>query len=80
MSHALCVLRYFNTEHKEKLLKGFTKRYNVTKMVYFETFRDVQKAIAREKQIKGWTRRKKEVLIDKVNPKWNDVYGQAIRQ
>jgi putative endonuclease len=67
-------------QHKKKLIDGFTKKYNADKMVYFETFRDVYKAIAREKQIKGWTRKKKEALINKVNPEWNDIYEEAIDQ
>jgi len=66
-------------QHKQRLVEGFTKRYNCTKMVYFEEFDDVHEAIAREKQIKGWTRKKKEELIDSVNPKWRDVYEEAIR-
>lgn len=66
-------------QHKKKLIDGFTKKYNATKMVYFETYRDVQKAIKREQQIKGWRREKKEALIDEVNPEWNDVYEQAMR-
>lgn len=66
-------------QHKKRLRDGFTKKYNATKMVYFEEFRDVDKAIAREKQIKGWTRAKKEALINKINPEWRDVYEEAIR-
>jgi len=66
-------------QHKKRFIDGFTKRYNCTKMVYFEEFSNVHKAIAREKQIKGWTRKKKEKLINKVNPKWRDVYEEAIR-
>ena len=50
-------------EHKNKLLKSFTSRYNVTKLIYFEDFCDINQAIAREKQIKGWSRSKKEKLI-----------------
>ena len=64
-------------QHKKKLIDGFTKKYNVTKMVYFETYEDVNRAIAREKQIKGWNRKKKEALITKANPDWDDVYNQA---
>lgn len=66
-------------QHRQRLIDGFTKRYNATKMVYFEIFDDVHKAIAREKQIKGWTRKKKERLINNVNPDWRDVYEEAIR-
>ena len=66
-------------QHKKRRIDGFTKRYNCTKMVYFEEFSDVHEAIAREKQIKGWTQKKKEELINKVNPKWRDVYKEAVR-
>ena len=60
-------------EHKNKLIEGFTKKYNVTRLVHFETFSDANDAIRREKQIKGWTRRKKIVLIESSNPKWQDL-------
>jgi putative endonuclease len=66
-------------QHKQKLIDGFTKKYNATKMIYFESFEDVDQAIAREKQIKGWTRKKKESLINKINPDWKDVYEQTLR-
>ena len=61
-------------EHKQKLVKGFTKRYNLDKLVYYELFKDVNDAIAREKQIKGGSRQKKVDLIEKVNPEWRDLY------
>jgi len=60
-------------EHKQKLLKGFTQKYNVKKIVYFETTENIQNAIEREKQIKGWTRQKKNQLINDTNPAWNDL-------
>ena len=60
-------------EHKQKLLEGFTKKYNITKLVYFENTTDVMVAISREKQIKGWLRRKKIALIESVNPNWKDL-------
>jgi putative endonuclease len=60
-------------EHRHKLVEGFTKRYNVTHLVYFESFADVRDAIAREKQIKAWSRSKKVALIRSQNPKWNDL-------
>jgi putative endonuclease len=60
-------------EHKMKLVGGFTARYNITKLVYFETTGDIESAIAREKQIKGWLRRKKVDLIESVNPEWRDL-------
>ena len=60
-------------EHKHKLLPGFTSRYNITRLVYFETAADIRAAIAREKQIKGWIRAKKVALIHATNPKWADL-------
>ena len=60
-------------EHKQKLVDGFTKRYNLTQLVYYETTTDVKSAIAREKQIKNLLRRKKEELINQMNPLWNDL-------
>ena len=60
-------------EHKHKLLDGFTKQYNLTRLVYFEVTEDVHAAIAREKQLKGWLRRKKISLIEKYNPGWSDL-------
>ena len=61
-------------EHKNKVIDGFTKRYNVNKLVYYEETTDVNSAIAREKQLKGWNRAKKNKLIEKVNPNWDDLY------
>ena len=60
-------------EHKKKLVPGFTTKYNITRLVYFEVTQDVGAAIAREKQIKGWLRTKKIALIDSVNPGWRDL-------
>ena len=60
-------------EHKNKLVAGFTSRYNVTKLVYYEETNDVQVALAREKQIKGWLRARKIALIEFENPKWKDL-------
>jgi putative endonuclease len=60
-------------EHKNKLVEGFTKKYNITKLLYFETFCDIYSAIAREKTIKGWLRKKKIDLIKSVNPDWSDL-------
>ena len=60
-------------EHKHKPNVGFTSRYNAYKLVYYETTDDVKAAITREKQIKGWTRQKKEALINSMNPKWCDL-------
>ena len=63
-------------EHKQKLLHGFTSKYNLTLLVYFETAPDILAAIAREKQIKGWLRAKKVALVESVNPKWLDLSAQ----
>jgi len=60
-------------EHKNKLIEGFTQKYNITKLVYYEITTDVQVAIQREKQIKGWLRKKKIALIEAANPKWEDL-------
>ena len=61
-------------EHKEKLVPGFTEKYNVNRLVYLETTPEVLAAIAREKQIKGYRREKKTALIDAMNPEWKDLY------
>lgn len=60
-------------EHKNKLINGFTKKYNITKLVYYEATNEVTSAIVREKQIKGWLRRKKIALIESANPQWEDL-------
>jgi len=60
-------------EHKNKLVEGFTKKYNLKKLVYFEETNDVRAAIAREKEIKRWRREKKNQLVNKANPKWEDL-------
>ena len=60
-------------EHKNKLIDGFTKKYNLTTLVYCETTTDIMSAIAREKQLKGWLRSKKIALIEKNNPEWDDL-------
>jgi putative endonuclease len=61
-------------EHKEGLTPGFTKKYNVDKLIYFEMFDYIDLAIKREKQIKGYSRAKKIALIEKANPNWNELY------
>ena len=61
-------------EHKEKLIEGFTKKYNITKLVYYEIFRGVENAILREKQIKAGSRAKKIELINGINHEWKDLY------
>ena len=60
-------------EHRNHLVDGFTKQYNVNKLVYFEQTNEVYSAISREKQLKGWTRKKKNDLIAKMNPEWKDL-------
>ena len=62
-------------EHKEKLAKGFSAKYNLDKLVYFQVTEDVISAITREKQIKGGSRKKKVELINDLNPDWIDLYG-----
>ena len=63
-------------EHKEHLVDGFTKKYRIAKLVYYEVFEDMENAILREKQIKGGSREKKLKLINSVNKKWRDLYGE----
>lgn len=65
-------------EHKNELVKGFTKKYNVNKLVYFEEFSDPENAILREKQIKAGSRKKKLDLIMKNNPKFKDLYTDIL--
>lgn len=60
-------------EHKNKIIKGFTSKYNIDKLVYCELYGDVENAIFREKQIKAGSRKKKVELIKSVNPKWKDL-------
>lgn len=60
-------------EHKHLMTKGFAYKYKLTKLVYYEVGRDIKVAISREKQIKGWLRKKKIALIESVNPEWKDL-------
>lgn len=60
-------------EHKNELIEGFTKKYHVKKLVYYEEHKEVTDAIAREKQLKGWRREKKERLIATQNPLWDEI-------
>jgi putative endonuclease len=60
-------------EHKQKLIPGFTEKYNIDRLAYYEETVDVTAAIAREKQIKGWLRVKKIALIESMNPEWHDL-------
>ena len=61
-------------EHKNKLLEGFTSKYKITKLVYYEVAEEIESAILREKQIKSWPRKAKVALIKRMNPDWHDLY------
>ena len=63
-------------EHKNNLVEGFTKRYNLHNLVYYEVFDDISYAIAREKQIKGGSRQRKIDLINSMNKEWKDLYDE----
>jgi putative endonuclease len=65
-------------EHKQKLVPGFTQKYNITQLVWFEEHGRATSAIAREKQIKAWTRAKRIALIEKDNPHWKDLSGTLL--
>ena len=60
-------------EHKQKLTPGFSSRYNIDRLVHYEIYGNVRRAIAREKELKGWRREKKIVLIERENPTWDDL-------
>ena len=64
------------SEHKNKAVEGFTSKYNITKLVYYEEYGTMPEAIAREKQIKGGSRQKKIYLINSKNPEWKDLYDE----
>ena len=61
-------------EHRHKIIKGFTQKYNVDKLIYFEQFDSINLAIEREKQIKGYSRAKKKALVDQFNKEWKELY------
>jgi putative endonuclease len=63
-------------EHKESLIPGFTQKYGVSKLMYFEEYTDIRDAITREKQMKKWNRAWKIRLIEKMNPDWNDLFNE----
>jgi len=65
------------SEHKQKRIKGFTQKYNVDKLVYYETYDNIDFAIAREKQIKGFSRVKKSNLINEFNMEWEDLFSDG---
>ena len=66
-------------EHKEKIIKGFTSKYNITKLVFYEKSTGIESAIAREKQIKAGSRQKKIDLINSLNPEWKDLYEEITK-
>ena len=66
--------KLIDKDHKQKTNQGFTFKYNVTKLVYFEKFPDIYQAINREKQIKKWSRKAKDRLIQTMNPTWKDLF------
>ncbi len=68
------------TRHKNKHYKGFTARYDVNRLVWYEYQSSAKKAIAREKEIKGWIRKKKLELIESQNPEWRELYFDVIRR
>ena len=65
-------------EHKNKAIEGFTQKYNVDKLVYFEQYRDPKNAIKREKRLKKYNRQWKLELIEKENPEWRDLYNELV--
>ncbi|HJX83825.1 MAG TPA: GIY-YIG nuclease family protein [Candidatus Angelobacter sp.] len=67
-------------QHKEGKIEGFTKRYKINRLVYFERFQYVNNCIARETQVKGWSRDKKVVLIERFNPTWEDLARTGVNR
>lgn len=65
-------------EHKEGMVPGFTKKYDIKTLVYYECFNDVYQAISREKTIKKWTRKIKMNAIERINPEWKDLYYELM--
>ena len=65
-------------EHKNKIMKGFSSKYKIDKLVYFEQYNDIKQAIQREKRLKEWQRQWKVVLINSINPEWKDLYDEII--
>ena len=66
-------------QHKNKKVKGFSSKYNINKLVYYEQTNDIDSAIKKEKQLKNWKRKWKLELIEKNNPKWKDIYAEIIK-
>ena len=67
-------------QHKNGTFEGFTKKYKCDRLVHYEEFSEIRQAIAREKQIKGWTRAKKNALVSATNPKWSDLAADWYRE
>lgn len=67
-------------QHKNKLIDGFTKKFNVSLLVHYEEYSDIREALEREKRIKKWNRQWKINLIEKDNPLWNDLYNEIVNQ
>jgi putative endonuclease len=65
-------------EHKNNLVEGFTKKYKIHLLVYYESTNDVRSALSREKQLKKWNRRWKLRIIEEFNPEWKDLYGKLL--
>jgi putative endonuclease len=65
-------------EHRNHIIKGFTEKYDCHKLVYFEIFEDPENGILREKQLKKWNRKKKELLVRLMNPHWDDLYDSIL--
>ena len=65
-------------EHKNKLVDGFTKKYNIHQLVFYEATESIESAVIREKQMKKWNREWKVNLIEKFNPEWNDLYDNLL--
>ena len=65
-------------EHRQEFVDGFTKRYHTHKLVYYECFNYPRDAIAREKQLKGWRRERKDELVNKTNPQWEDLWERIL--
>lgn len=72
------LLRRVDEHRRHVYPKSFTAKYQITRLVYFESFEDVRTAISREKQLKSWSRRKKNELIDDFNPKWRDLFPDVV--
>ena len=66
------------TQHRNKEIEGFAKKYNVARLLYYEYFNDINDAIVREKQLKNWRREWKIALIEKDNPHWSDLYQDLL--